>query len=453
MKKKSMISVALAATMVICDSPLILAADKNTPKEEVIYINLTPEGKVDNVTAVNAFNLAKAGDIIDYGKYVSVRNMTTQDEISYEAGTVRLLADAGRIYYEGTMEKVEIPWTIDIHYTLDGKPVTAGELSGQNGFLRIHLTVKPNANCAEVFYKHYALQISLTLNTDICANISASGATSANVGSDRQLTYTVLPNKEADILVSADVTDFRMDPIAINGILLDIDLGEVDVNSGKAGDVLDELADGAKKLDDGVSELLDGTDALRSGARELTSGSSSLRDGVVDFRSGASKLKNGVSSVRDAASQVSSGASSLKSGANELTVGVDGISGGASDLSDGISELDKGANAVAQGAAEVASGASELSSGANDISVGAEDAASGAKALDEGVKALGEGAGALTMGITAVKDAAEELGRGASELSQGAASIRDGASALQSGAGELSEGIAQAGTGAVRLLQ
>jgi putative membrane protein len=243
MKKKSMISIALAASMVVCDSPLVMAADKNTPKEEVVYINLTPEGKVDNVTAVNVFNLAKAGDIVDYGNYLSVRNMTTTDEIDFKDGTVRMSADAGRIYYEGTLGKTEIPWTINIGYTLDGKPVNASELSGQSGFLRIHLTVKPNSSSSEVFYKHYALQISLTLDTDICTNISANGATSANVGSDRQLTYTLLPGKEADILVSTDVTDFHMDPIAINGILLDMNLGDIDVNSGEAGDVLDELKD------------------------------------------------------------------------------------------------------------------------------------------------------------------------------------------------------------------
>ncbi|MBP5292405.1 MAG: hypothetical protein J6Y90_07295, partial [Lachnospiraceae bacterium] len=451
MKKKSMISIALAATMVVCDSPLALAADKNTPKEEVVYINLTPEGKVDNVTAVNVFNLAKAGDILDYGNYISVRNMTTTDEIDYDTGKVRMSADAGRIYYEGTLGKVEIPWTIALTYTLDGKTVTASELSGQSGFLRMHLTVKPNSNSAEVFYKHYALQISLTLDTEICSNISATGATSANVGSDRQLTYTLLPGKEADILVSTDVKDFHMDPIAINGILLDMNIGEIDINSGEAGDIIDELTDGAKKLDDGVSELLDGTDSLRSGAKELTSGSSALRDGIVDFRSGTSKLKTGASSVRSAAAEISSGASALNGGAGELAVGVDGISGGASALADGIGELGEGADAVAKGAVEVASGANELSSGANELSSGADDAAKGAKALDEGVKTLGEGANALTKGVGSVKGAAVELGRGAAELGKGVGSIIDGATSLRGGVEELSDGIKQTGSGAAQL--
>ena len=53
------------------------------------------------------------------------------------------------------------------------------------------------------------LQTTLALDTSRCKNISADGATEANVGTDKQLTYTILPGSEKHISIQSDVTDFR----------------------------------------------------------------------------------------------------------------------------------------------------------------------------------------------------------------------------------------------------
>ena len=71
------------------------------------------------------------------------------------------------------------------------------------------------------------MQASLSLDTDKCKNIVAGDATIANVGSDKQLTYTILPGKGADIEITADVTDFELGGISINGIPLNLNI-EVD---------------------------------------------------------------------------------------------------------------------------------------------------------------------------------------------------------------------------------
>lgn len=93
------------------------------------------------------------------------------------------------------MEQVETPWDISVRYYLDGKEYEASEIAGKSGKLEIHLSIKENTACKGNFYDRYALQASLTLDSEICENISAPDATIANVGSDKQLTYTVLPGK------------------------------------------------------------------------------------------------------------------------------------------------------------------------------------------------------------------------------------------------------------------
>lgn len=65
------------------------------------------------------------------------------------------------------------------------------------------------------------LTFSFTQSRSIPA-MAADGATVANVGSNKQLAYTILPNKGADIEITADVKNFEMSGIAINGIKLNL---------------------------------------------------------------------------------------------------------------------------------------------------------------------------------------------------------------------------------------
>ena len=60
----------LTAVLVITLLPVsVFAAQENTPKEEVVYINLNADGSVKEINVVNIFDLDKDGQIIDYGKY------------------------------------------------------------------------------------------------------------------------------------------------------------------------------------------------------------------------------------------------------------------------------------------------------------------------------------------------------------------------------------------------
>ncbi len=84
----------------------------------------------------------------------------------------------------------------------------------------------------------------------------------ANVGKNKQLTYTILPGKEEDILITADVQDFEMPSIAINGVSMSLN---VEVDDEELMDQVYELLDGIKKLDDGAGDIKDGVDEVQDG--------------------------------------------------------------------------------------------------------------------------------------------------------------------------------------------
>ena len=109
---------------------MAMALSPNTPKQEVVYINLNLDGSVSKIYVVNIFELTEDAKIIDYGDYTALKNMTTNDQIIFENETVRIDTNAGRLYYEGELNHNVIPWIFTIRYYLDGVKYPANELAG-----------------------------------------------------------------------------------------------------------------------------------------------------------------------------------------------------------------------------------------------------------------------------------------------------------------------------------
>lgn len=260
-------------------------------KEEVIYAMADASGKVTDAEAVNIF---AGGDIVDYGDYSAVKPLNTNDTITQNGDQIAFSSTADKVYYQGTMKNAALPWNISIRYYLDGKEYAPQDVAGKSGALEIRFSVTKNESCGGSFYDDYALQASFTLDTERCRNIVSNGATVANVGSDKQLTYTILPGKGIDTVITADVTDFEMDAAAINGVRLNLD---VDVDDTDLMDKVDELVSAIGDLDGGAWELHDGTEELYDATKTLNSKVGDLHSGVGDLTAGAGDLYTGLTDI------------------------------------------------------------------------------------------------------------------------------------------------------------
>jgi len=310
---KRIILVLLIASLIIGVMPFsAFAASENTPKEEVVYINLNADGSVKEINVVNIFDLDKDEQIIDYGKYENLRNMTTTDKIGYSGETVTIDAKAGKLYYEGKLDSNVMPWNIAIRYYMDGKEYKASDIAGKSGDLKITIDITKNENCIGNFFEGYALQASVTLDTEKCSNIKADGATVANVGSNKQLTYTILPNKGADIEITAKATNFEMSAIAINGIKLNL---AIDIDDAEIQSKIDEIIGAVKDLDEGAGELKDG-------AEELYDGTTLLKDKVGELYNGVGALSGGAAELYSGLTQITSKNKELLGGAYEAFKGL-----------------------------------------------------------------------------------------------------------------------------------
>ena len=328
-----------------------------TEKQEVIYVLADNSGKAKDIEVVNIFD---GGDITDYGDYSTVKMLNTTDKIKQDGDKISISSSADKVYYQGKLKSVLIPWNISIQYFLDGKEYNASELAGKSGALEIHFSVSKNDGYSGDFYENYALQANFMLDSDKCANIVADGATIANVGKNKQITYTILPGKGIESVIKANVNDFEMDAIAINGIKLNLN---VDIDDAELMNKVTELMDATKKLNDGASTLADGTNTIKGGANSLLTGTENLSSGVSTLDSGVATLQSGVNTMQEALDTLNSKSSALTSGSAEMKKALETLRSNLNAVSastDRLALLTQSSSAIKQGINDLYDGVSNL---------------------------------------------------------------------------------------------
>ena len=371
--KRRITAFALTGLCVINQGVMPIAAAKEpTEKEEVVYGMLDGDGTVNGVYVVNSFT---DKNIVDYGTYTNLRNLTTTDEMKTDGDKITIETEADKLYYQGNLESTDIPWNIQIQYFIDGTEYTAEEIAGMDGELKIQIHVTQNDACADNFWKGYALQATLAFDSQKCTNITADGATIANVGSKKQLSYIILPGKGADLSITANVQDFEMDEIQINGTKLSLDL-EVENES---------LTSQIEEIKDAVSSLNDGAGELKDGAEEFTTGTKNMYDGTIDLQDGASSL--------------TSGTKSLQEGIEKVQTALDTLNGKSETLTNGSGEVLKALTTI--------------QNSLKNVSMESKDLAALSEAstkIHEGIGSLTAGLGKIESSIQAYYDSLEKAG-------------------------------------------
>lgn len=358
MKNSKMVAAIIAGSLAVTSSVPVYAADttkkdKSTNKTDTVdaeytkyenvYARLGANGKSSDAYVVNHFSVTNAGEITDYGDYQNVRNLTTLDALTKKDDCVEFDADDGEFYYQGTVDKVQLPWKFSIDYQLDGKKIKAKELAGKSGKLKITFKSSKNDAVEKDFYDHYLMQVSLSLDCNKAENITAEGATIADAGEDKQLSFTVLPGNDAEFVIEADIKDFTMSGFSIAAVPYSMDIDMDSINTDDFTGQISELTEAVEKLNEGTSSLKDGMEELCGGNSGLLSGSDQIQNGLNVLSNNSSSIVSASAQIQDALQEISaqleqadfSGISKLAElpdGLNKLADALDGIQSGLATL-------------------------------------------------------------------------------------------------------------------------
>ena len=355
MKRKLSVLLSIFLCVALCISTLGLAADSTgegepaatdapedaatTPSdgpEEVIYARLDASGDPQDAYAVVALTLTEDGTATHYGRYTAVSNLTDTSPIDYRSGIVTLEADAGRYYYQGTLRSAKMPWNIEISYTLNGLEIDPDELGGRSGELGVNINTSVNSGFDPYFTENYMLQISVTLDASLCENISTRNGTVASAGSDKTITFVVLPGGEGDVGFTADVTDFEMGGFTIAAVPYSMD-SMMDMSE------LDGITSGIDQLTGAITQLTSGASAINDGAGALSENSATLTDASDQIESALRQISDGLQGYD--LSSMTEGLDQLQ----QLPAAFTQVAAALSQAGDGLIELYGGYDQIADG--------------------------------------------------------------------------------------------------------
>ena len=287
--KKKIISITLVALLMISTlTPLAFAADA-TPKTETAYVSLAADGSVAAIYVVNAFD--GGGEIVDYGDYSEILNLTDTSEVKSAGGRITANVSGDAFYYQGTLAKTALPWDITIEYFLDGKAVTAAELAGAAGAFELRIHVAQGDTRHAVFYERYMMQISLSLDKNLCSNIQSAGAGINVVGKTASISYTHAVNSAATYSLTANVRDFEMSAIVFRAASMGNFGLDIDLEGGVLSE-FDELTEGVATMSENAEKLADGSDSFNGGLQSVKSKTGDFAANIAALHDNAGKLND-----------------------------------------------------------------------------------------------------------------------------------------------------------------
>ena len=338
-------SVLLSAVMAGSMMPVTVFAQSNdenpTEKTETVYSVLNSDGSISD-TIVSSWLHDEDGinNIKETLNLTDVKNIKSNEKPSKDGNTYTWNAKGNDVYYEGTATK-QLPVSVKIRYELDGQEMSAKDMEGKSGHLKLMISFTNNYSEVKningksiVIHPSYLAGGMLNMSTGKFSNVKCESGKIVNDGTNEMLAFANIPGlKETlksagldkvnnqlgisdDVTVEADVNDFDLGSIMVgmtNEIDLASELGEIGSVS-ELTDGIDQLMEADDQLIDGSKQLYDGTTQLKEQAAPLTGSS----DQVRQLSAGAIQLNDGVKALQTGISQYTAGASAINEGVNQL---------------------------------------------------------------------------------------------------------------------------------------
>ena len=340
-----------AALAAGCCLPAFADSDGPVTKDENVFLFLNPDGSIQQ-QLVSDWLHSDTGlqDVTDCTSLTDITNLKSDAAYTLDGSALRWDTGEHDVYYQGE-SSLTPPVTAEIRYELNGQPITAEELLGKSGHVRITVDLTNHIYTHQVIggvqrkiYTPFATVVSFALDADDFTNLKAEHGRIQTDSQTQIAAFVALPGLQESFqgLLTGDLSDLSdklLDSVSIEAdtdcfvfptIIMaaststeellekDEDFPSLDEALNEMRDGFDELKDGSIELDDGAQELDDGAHELDDGAHELDDGAKELDDGAKDLDDGAQELKDGAADLDDGAGKLKDGAAALNGGLTVL---------------------------------------------------------------------------------------------------------------------------------------
>lgn len=282
---------AVTLSMSICTP--VKAAPPQVQVDETMYVNLDYYGRETQINVVKGCSTNGVTNYTDYGEYDKVVNMSDKTEPAVGDGTVawQLPAENKRFYFQCTMPKnsVQLPWTFDVSYKLNGKQVDAEKLAGASGLIEINIKAEPNKGARAYYKNNMMLSVVVPVDMAKCYSVEAPGSQLQSMGNNTVALFAALPGEEGDYTVRIGTDSYES-----VGVIMMMVPGTVDAlnNIKDLKEAKDTWREDGDKMYDSMNELLRTMESMKTEVTRVKGGLGSLENARAAANANRKQIEN-----------------------------------------------------------------------------------------------------------------------------------------------------------------
>lgn len=278
-------------------------------KDETVYTKLDNTGEnYKTIVSTHIVNDNNSDIIDDLSDLLNIKNTSGNEEFIQDGNKLTWKSNKNDIFYQGESSK-ELPIECTIKYELNGEEISAENIAGKSGTVKITLEYKNkeerivNINGKEIkMYVPFVVAFGTVINNENASNIKISSGKIINDGTKSIVTGIVVPGLQEslgisktdvdipnNIEITMDAKNFEMSNI-ISYVTPKI-LEKDDLNMFNK---VDKLYGEAENLQSSMNQIQDGITSLTDGTKTLTSGTIQLKNGTLTAYNGANQISSEV---------------------------------------------------------------------------------------------------------------------------------------------------------------
>lgn len=294
-------------------------------KDETVYSKLDASGKnYETIVSTHIKNTEDEEIIRDLSDLLNVKNTSGDETYTQNGTTFEWKANKNDIYYQGNTDK-ELPISCEVKYELDGEEISANDIAGKSGKVKITLQYKNkeertvNINGKNVkMYVPFVVMTGTIIQNENAKNVEVSSGKVVDDGTKTIVVGMAMPGLQESLGLSDD--DIKIP----SNIEITMDATNFKTNSIMSYITPKVLEEDDLKILDDLDEVYSQVNTLQTSMNQIQNGANTLKDGTTELEAGANTLKEGVTTAYNGAQTISSEvAKSTKSLKNDKSEAID----------------------------------------------------------------------------------------------------------------------------------
>lgn len=317
-KQIRIISAFLCCVMIFSANSSALADAPKPTVDEALYVNLNYYGAFKEASVVKSYSPNGNSTITDHGIYTDIINKTNYVKPKIDGNTVTFQFDKNKIpnrfYFEGKTDglPVELPWSFNIDYKLNGASIAADKLPGKSGMVEMGIHIKPNTEASDYFKNNMILTIGTMVDADKITGLEAPGAQTQAIGNMEAVLFFALPGETQDFTLSIGSDDF-----SFSGLFF-------------------MMVPGTAQQMDQITDLRDAKDTVEGSADAVSDSLDVILGTMYGLQGGLSSTASGLKGLDDARKTISSGSDAVYDNADSALTELDTLTQSLTPLSNDL---------------------------------------------------------------------------------------------------------------------